>query len=414
MSPNSPQRETSKPLWVNVAAVGGLLVFLTAGFLTLRQLSQHRSRPADTPDTTKAPPALDRDDEPVMHLIRPGERSGNIVFEDLDVTDPEAFRLQIESNPKAAAAAVARLEDSPERDELLYDLMQIWVEKDPAQAADWTAQLPVGMLKNDATTELALAWAALDPESASAWVEENIFTENAPAGASSVASTWAKVDIEAASDWVASLDPDAPARANAMNALAFQLGASAPQRGLAWISRLKPEDRNLIAVNFAASWANDAPRAAANWLRFQASGVDARIRDQATLAVINSWASNEVAAASASKWIDDLPDGQLKERSKATFAESHAETSPREAAPWARDIKDPERRLEVTMVVFEQWAEQDMEGFKAGLSESWGDYDEPLRHEIYALLMDYDPGFKGELFKAFEDSRADNGNGGTE
>ncbi len=404
MSQPSPQRETQQPLWLNIAAVAGLLVFLTVGILTLRHLS-NKGKPADGHDPTLAPPKIERESEPLMELVRPGERSDHIVFGDPDVTNAEEFRILVESNPKTAAASVAKLDDTPARDELLYDLMQIWVEKDPTQAADWVAKLPVSSLKNDATTELGIAWTKLDPDSASRWVEENIFTENAPAGAASVASVWAKSDVEAASDWVDSLDPDAPARRDAMNALAFQLGASEPLHGLTWISRLKPDDRNLIAVNFAASWAHDAPRAAADWLRFQASGVDSRVREQATLAVIHSWAANAAKAPNASKWIDALEDGDLKENAKATFAESHAETSPSEAAPWAFDIKDPERRLDVTMVVFEQWAEQDLDGFKTGLTEGWEGYEQPLRHEIYELLMDYDPDFKEKLFNSFENAR---------
>ena len=59
------------------------------------------------------------------------------------------------------------------------------------------------------------------------------------------------------------------------------------------------------------------------------------------------------------------------------------------------------------MVVFEHWAEQDLDGFKEGLSESWEDYEQPLRHEVYELLMDYDPEFKTELFNSFEKSGED-------
>ncbi|MFT5108596.1 MAG: hypothetical protein ACI9UA_004240, partial [Pseudoalteromonas tetraodonis] len=312
-----------------------------------------------------------------------------------------------ERDPKLAASIVAQMADDPMRDERMYDLMQIWVAKDPSQAAAWVVELPFGSMKNDATTELGIAWGALDPAAASQWVEENIFTENAPAGAASLTSAWAQNDIEAATTWVASLDADTPARAEAIKALAFHLGGLDPQRGLAWLGRLKPGDRNLIVVNFAAAWSDKDPRSAANWLRYQAGDIDPRTRDQASLAVIHSWAADEKSAASASNWIDGIPDGELKENAKATFAETHAETSPPEALPWARDIRDLERRLEVTMVVFEEWILSDKEGFRAEITTEWENYEPELREEIYDLLLDEDPEFKKELIKLYENREED-------
>jgi len=340
---------------------------------------------------------------PTPRIIRPGEQEGRIVFADADASDANDFRLLAERSPKAAAKLVSRMPDTPDRDERMYDLMQIWVSKDPTQAADWVSALPHSGMKNDATTELGLAWGNSDPEAAARWVDENIFTENAPAGAASLTSAWVRTDIEAATEWVESLDRDSPARKEAIRALAFHLGEIDPTRGLAWISRLKPEDRNLIIVNFAASWSDSDPQAAANWMRFQSAGIDPRTRDQATLAVIHSWAANESEAADASDWIDNLADGEFKENAKATFAESHAETSPAEALPWAQSIDDPQRKQDVTMVVLEEWILQDKEEFKTGITAEWENFDETLRHEIYDLLLDHDPEFKKQLFTMFED-----------
>jgi hypothetical protein len=264
-------------------------------------------------------------------------------------------------------------------------------------------------MKDDATTELGLAWGSSDPEAAARWVDENIFTENAPAGAASLTSAWVKVDVDGATEWVESLDIDAPARDEALKALAFHLGELDATRGLAWLARLKPKDRNLIIVNFAAAWSESDPRAAANWIRFQSGSIDPRIRDQATLAVIHSWAANESEAASASDWIDNLSDGELKENAKATFAESHSENAPREALPWAQSIDDPQRRLEVSMVVLEEWITQDKDDFKAGITDEWDGFDEGLRHEVYDLLLDHDPQFKKQLFTLFEEGAGEAG-----
>ena len=123
--------------------------------------------------------------------------------------------------------------------------------------------------------------------------------------------------------------------------------------------------------------------------------------------MIHSWAADEKSAASASNWIDGIPDGELKENAKATFAETHAETSPPEALPWARDIRDLERRLEVTMVVFEEWILSDKEGFRAEITTEWENYEPELREEIYDLLLDEDPEFKKELIKLYENREED-------
>lgn len=394
--------ERSRRRWINVCAVAGLFLFITAGFLLLRHFSSERIPPSAGGDPEPLQPGNGQID-PAPRLILPGEQPGRIIFADPDVTSADEFRLLAERAPKSAAQIVARMADTPERDERMYDLMQIWVSKDPTQAADWVSGLPYSGMKNDATTELGLAWGASDPEAAARWVDENIFTENAPAGAASLTSAWVKVDAEAATAWVESLDADAPARDEAFKALAFHLGGLDPTRGLAWMSRLKPEDRNLIIVNFAAAWSDSDPQAAADWMRFQSGSIDPRIRDQATLAVIHSWAANEAEAASASDWIDNLADGELKEKAKATFAESHAENAPQEALPWAQSIDDPQRRREVTMVVLEEWIIQDKENFKAEITAEWAGFDEGLRHEIYDLLLDHDPEFKKQLFSMFEE-----------
>jgi hypothetical protein len=402
MSTQETDRDhTGTKLWLNIAAVAGLALFLVLGFLALRHFSREST---GTPTGgTGANPIPRGENQPVAPgFVRPGEQAGRIIFADPDMADAEEFRALAERDPKAAASFIARLEDTPTRDERLYDLMQIWVVKDPAQAAGWIVGLPFSGLKNDATAELGLAWGKRDPRAAAKWVDENIFTENAPAGAASLTSAWVKIDIEAATEWVESLDADAPARSEAIKALAYHLGEIDPQRGKAWIARLKPHDRKLILVNFATSWSTAEPRAAANWLRFQAGGIDSGVRDQATLAVIHTWAANEKEAANASAWIDRLADGDLKENAKAAFAETHAETSPPEALPWARDINDPQRRLEVTMVVLEEWILQDKEGFRGEITDRWEAFDEPLRHQVYDLLLEHDPDFKKQLIDLFE------------
>ena len=400
---DSHSEPTSTPLWVNVAAVVALVLFLTFGFLTLKHFSAD-----DAGEPSGASGELGNfsgsDEMPEMKYIRPGEQPGRVIFTDADVDDAADFQLLAERDPKAAALLISQMPEGEQRDERLYTLMQIWVRKDPGQAAEWVTSLPVGAMKNDATAELGLAWGHLDPAAAAAWVDENIFTENAPAGAASVTSAWVRNDLEAATEWVASLDVDAPARAKAMRALAYHLAEIDPQRGLAWMARLRPEDRELVAVNFATAWAIKEPRAAADWLRFQASGIDQDKRDQALLAVVHTWTVDEKQAASASDWIDGLPDGDLKEGAKAAFAETHAETSPEESLPWAESISDARRRLEVTMVVLEEWITQDRDGFRAEISEKWPGYDEALRAEIFDLLLDYDPEFKRQLITLYEES----------
>ena len=331
-------------------------------------------------------------------VVRPGEQSDRIIFADPDIASAEDFAQLAEQSPQAAARVLARMAPGETRDARLYELMQIWVDIDPNQAAEWVVNLPFGELKNDATAELGLTWGTLDPAATAQWVEENIFTENAPAGAASLTSAWARADFEAATEWIETLDVDSPARKEAMKTLANQLGELDPVRGLSWIGRLDEEDRNLIAVNFAASWSDHDPRAAANWLRFQAGDIDPGTRDLALLAAIHTWAADETKAANAGRWIDGLADGQLKENAKATFAETHAETSPIEALPWAQDIKDEERRREVSLIVLEEWILGDMDEFKTEIGGLMGDFDKDLRHEVYELLLDHDPEFKDELF----------------
>ena len=387
---------TTTPAWLNIAAVAGLVLFLTAGFLFWRHNAK-KNLPGELETTLRGEPPFVK-----PSYIRPGENDSRFVFANPDIADAREFRALAERDPKAAAEVIARLEDTPNRDERLYELMQIWVGKDPTQAAAWVVGLSIGSLKNDATAELGLAWGSVDPESAASWVEENIFTQNAPAGAASLTSAWARTDLESVTEWIESLDPDVPARQDAAKALAYHLGELDPERGKAWLSRLKEKDRNRVAVNFATSWSDHDPRAAADWLRFQAREISAAVRDQAMLAVIHSWTHTEDEAANASTWIDGLADGVLKENAKATFAESHAENSPSEALPWAQNIKDPERRQEVTMVVYEEWAIQDLDGFKDEITRSWDTLDQSLRHEVYDLLLEEDPDFKSELFKMLD------------
>ena len=73
MSQHSRNGEHQQPLWLNIAAVAGLLLFLTAGFLTLRHLSD-RGKPEDDRISALAPPPIERESEPVLQLVRPGQR----------------------------------------------------------------------------------------------------------------------------------------------------------------------------------------------------------------------------------------------------------------------------------------------------------------------------------------------------
>ncbi len=186
-------------------------------------------------------------------------------------------------------------------------------------------------MKNDATTELGLAWGNSDPEAAARWVDENVFTENAPAGAASLTSAWVRTDIEAATEWVESLDSDSPARKEAIRALAFHLGEIDPTRGLAWISRLKPEDRNLIIVNFAASWSDSDPQAAANWMRFQSAGIDPRTRDQA-------------ASPSSTAGLPTNRKPPTHRTGSTTWQTVNSKRMPRQPSPRAMPRRLPQRR----------------------------------------------------------------------
>jgi len=379
-------------------AVVGLLVFLTGGGLFLR----HVMRKDDEPIRLETAPTSTASGNGGLRSLGFGEGvlPGRILDAD-DAKDSDEFRLLARTDPLAAAATLGRIEDSPLRDERLYDLMVIWTEIDPRQAADWVVNLPIGSLKTDATAELGLSWGTADPESAARWVEENIFTENAPAGAASLTSVWARSDPDSAAEWVASLDTETPARREAIKALAEKLGALDSQRGLAWLGQLSSQDRNLVALQFVTSWSSIDPEAAANWLRSGSANLNAKTRDVTTLSLIHSWTS--VNPESASQWIIAISDSDLKEDAKAAFAETHVDDSPPEALSWAQSIVDLDRRFEVSMNVYEDWVIDNREDFKAALREDWEGLNQRTRHGIYDLLIDHDPDFKKELFLLLDD-----------
>lgn len=298
-----------------------------------------------------------------------------------------------------AALEVAGMADTPMRTEAMEALIETWVASSPSDAADWAGSLPAGNFRDDAMSALMFHWGLSAPAEAAAWMARTGVDD--PEAASALACRWAASDPSSASSWAENIK-DNVMRQDAIAGVAGAWGERAPESAATWVATLPAHEKELASATLTAAWSATAPAAAAAWL---ANQKDAGKETQtAALAVLTTnWA--EQSPGAASRFLNTLPEGPVRDAAASQFAVAAAPAAPAEALAWAMNLEEPAQRNQVVTDATESWYDGAPEGFRAGISDALSLMDDPeMRKSIYEMLYNRDPGFHDNLLKLVEPS----------
>ena len=285
------------------------------------------------------------------------------------------------------------LDDSAEA---LDDLMAKWVATDPLGAAEYVRQLPAGDFRDAAGVSLCQSWAAEHPEDAAAWVTKNLFQGGLQGALGAVASVWAHKAPDATAQWIASL-PELADRLVAEGSLAQSWGESNPAAAAVWWKTLPEENQKQALPTLLDGWAVNDPAAAAAWLQRELVG-HPESPAMGVVGLVSNWCNRD--APQVSRWLNSLPEGPFYESAVAAFAQSAADTAPKDALLWARALADPAQRQQSVLHTLETWLDNDRAGFIASLPDQLNTTTEPaLRQAVYDMLYRKDPNFKTSLLR---------------
>lgn len=296
-----------------------------------------------------------------------------------------------------AALEVAGMADNSMRTEALEALIETWVAISPVDAADWAGSLPSGDFRDDAMSSLMFHWGQASPAEAAAWMARTGVDD--PEAASTLACRWAATDPSSAASWATGLK-DSEMRVTAIAGIAGAWAERSPAAAADWVSHLPQAEKESAAATLTAAWSATEPAAAAAWLARQA---DANQETQTTALAVLAANWGEQSPGAASRFLNSLPEGAVRDAAASQFAIAAAPAAPAEALAWAMNLPDPEERNQVVTSATENWYDGAPEGFRAGISDALSMMDDPsMRKGVYEMLYERDPGFHDNLLKLVE------------
>lgn len=201
--------------------------------------------------------------------------------------------------------------------ELQLHLLRQWAEKDVRSATDWITQMPAGSDQQEALAAAANAWARQNFADATTWAKQ------LPDGverqkALEVIADEATYDHPMEALGVATtLAPSSTLNGTIARAVAAWT-RSAPDDAVSWAKKIPdPESREQVITSIVAAWGESNPVAAGtlavNSLR------PGPLQDQTVIAVVQRWAQTDAQGVKA--WIDQFPEGALRQTAIAEFDE---------------------------------------------------------------------------------------------
>jgi hypothetical protein len=170
-----------------------------------------------------------------------------------------------QTDPRAAAAALAQIPDLNVIAQAVPDLATNWAQQDAPAAMQWAQSLPADnvAVRNSAFTNVLKIWSASDPAGAANYIQQNLAGDPSFSTlATQVVNSWGSSDPQAALTWAQSLPPG-DAQNGAVLAAVTQLANDDPQAAWNAAEQLSGSSRNQALANVIGSWANQNPAAAA-------------------------------------------------------------------------------------------------------------------------------------------------------
>lgn len=160
-----------------------------------------------------------------------------------------------------AKLQVELLEDGPNKNSLLSELVDRWASYDPEGAAAYVESLGDDA-PTSAKTRLLGEWAENDPAAAAAWLSAREVDENTLGHASSaIIREWTRYDMAASAEWLNS-QPTSPALDRAVMSYTYRAAQEDPANAMTWAESIDNSwMRNRMMQHVAANWKNDDPKA---------------------------------------------------------------------------------------------------------------------------------------------------------
>jgi hypothetical protein len=300
--------------------------------------------------------------------------SGAFQIKNVDLRRVAALWTVGSVSPSISADVVRYLKEHPDKDlekeskgAYLDLLLEKWAYVDAPAAAKYLDDLGAEKksLSNLTAGSVSYGWATVDPLGALAWVDEEIKKDPSAESAFKPAIVgWCAKDIDAAASYVCQ-HLDHPGSIDAIVSVAQVMFQKDQEKALTWMDDLPSGDSKSSAEsNFAYSWAQKDPVAAADWAR--------TLPEDEQMGVISSvmrtWAGQNWTEAR--KWINDQ-NGDLRDYAIVSALNSGTDSiSTSEGLSLAVSMTNRQMRLDAIQNFIVQWAHSEPQAAAAWVKSS--------------------------------------------
>ncbi len=244
------------------------------------------------------------------------------------------------------AAAMTSVRDQLD---LLRGVFSEWAKNDPEGALSHAqSQFPAGSLQSELTGLVMNKWAYEHPREAWLWAQANLEGPLKDRALTDLVVGWARQSPADAAEWLLNSGLTSSAL---FTALPRTWAESDPAAALDWVRGLsagRARDQAEIAV--ADSFAADDPQAA---IAAFAPELEIGGNPDLVVALTNRWASSDPAATA--EWVSGLPEGRARLEAAATLATVWAARDIKAAVSWSKTIGDGALLQQVTSHLATTW-----------------------------------------------------------
>jgi hypothetical protein len=228
----------------------------------------------------------------------------------------DAFPNRRDSSNSSCARAIAERaagEVTWPADE--QERVRTWVQSDPGSAAKWASALPADANRRFALEAIAIAWGTRDPDAAARWAEGFSDEVERTEALTAIASEAVREDPLLAIELAGSL-PDA-AMGEIIPRAAMEWAAQDSAAAMEWARQISGLSlRVSVLAGIATVWSEQDPASAAAMAVEELPA--GRLQADTIVSIVQRWSQR--APADASAWVDQFPEGDLRDAAMESIA----------------------------------------------------------------------------------------------
>ncbi len=263
----------------------------------------------------------------------------------------ELFDGWAETDPAGAAHYAMQLPRKADRDAALGTAIHGWGEKDPQAALASVNQIADPRMRASEMSNVMRGWASNDPKAAAASALGLAPGKVRDAAVLQVLESCVAEDHDLSIRLLAEL-PRASDRANAISNIAFRLGNSDPKAAADFVLQLPLSSQQNVAMSIARNYARQDVAGALQWA---AALTSPDTRNQATTSILQSWAEDDPRAA-ANYCVKNVPDDT---QAISSVVSDWMQTDPQAALSWASALPEGKQRDQALFRGLRQLADTD-------------------------------------------------------